>query len=333
MRVAIGLIDVPHAAQSLDHIGLGVRLPRVDHVINRLGPAKVRVRLHSLFGRNPAFVIGVGEKRLVAKVLAQQAELPQVVGDVLADVGDRAIRADDNLGVLIKIALGNLGAGPGHHPAALVLALALEVEHAGLLQLLEGRLPELQVQNLALAGQKIVLYAQAQHGFQVPPQDRGRNQLGNRGRFVAAVLDLVQRGVAQLLARLIFFIRAARVPLRGLRIELPAVVIEGASLVLGVGCAAFAFLDERTHLGDGFAFQVQESHHHIGHLHAGVVDIVLHIDLLSGGAQQADEGVAQNGVAQVADVRGLVGIDAGVLDQGMDLHAGFAQLFYDFRRL
>jgi hypothetical protein len=62
---------------------------------------------------------------------------------------------------------------------------------------------------------------------------------------------------------------------------------------------------------------MQEADHHIGHLHAGVVDVVLHVDFLPGGAQQADEGVAENGVAQVADVRGLVGIDAGVLDKRM----------------
>ena len=67
-----------------------------------------------------------------------------------------------------------------------------------------------------------------------------------------------------------------------------------------------------------FAFEVQEADDHVGHLHAGVVDVVLHIDLLAGGAQQAHEGVAQNGVAQMADVRGLVGIDAGVLHQRMD---------------
>ena len=60
---------------------------------------------------------------------------------------------------------------------------------------------------------------------------------------------------------------------------------------------------------------MQEADHHIGHLHAGVVDVVLHVDFLPGGAQQADKRVAQNCVAQVADVRGLVGIDAGVLDQ------------------
>ena len=63
-----------------------------------------------------------------------------------------------------------------------------------------------------------------------------------------------------------------------------------------------------------------EAHHHVGHLHAGVVDVVLHLDALAARAQHAHEGVAQRGVAQVADVRRLVGIDVGVLDD--DLLAG-----------
>ena len=111
-----------------------------------------------------------------------------------------------------SVAFGRLGsdclrvAGPRHHPAALVLALVFEVEHAGLLQLLEGRFPEFEVQNFALAGQEIVLDVEAQHGFKMAAQDGGRDQFGNFGGFVAAVLDLVQRVVAQLLARGLFFV-------------------------------------------------------------------------------------------------------------------------------
>ena len=64
---------------------------------------------------------------------------------------------------------------------------------------------------------------------------------------------------------------------------------------------------------------MNESDHHVGHLDAGVVDVVLNVDGVSGGAQQANESVAQDGVAQVPDMRGLVGIDAGVLDQDLAL--------------
>ena len=69
---------------------------------------------------------------------------------------------------------------------------------------------------------------------------------------------------------------------------------------------------------------MQKADDDIGNLHAGVVDVVLDVDFLSGGAEQADEGVAEDGVAQVADVRGLVGIDAGVFDEGVN-PAGFGR--------
>ena len=62
----------------------------------------------------------------------------------------------------------------------------------------------------------------------------------------------------------------------------------------------------RLHVGGGFVLQVVEAHHHVGHLHAGVVDVVLHFDAVAAGAQHAHESVAQRGVAQMADVRRLV---------------------------
>ena len=164
------------------------------------------------------------------------------------------------------------------------------------------------MQNLALAGKKIIFDVQPQHGFQMPPQDRRRNQLRNFSSLVAAVLDLVQRGVAQFLPRLVLLVSPARVPLRGLCIKVPTVVVDSLILLL-------EFIQQQTRVGQRFAFEMQKSHHHIGHLNAGIVDVVLHIHLLPGGAQQADKRVTQNRVAQVANVRGLVGIDAGVLHQ------------------
>ena len=69
-----------------------------------------------------------------------------------------------------------------------------------------------------------------------------------------------------------------------------------------------------------FAFEMHEADDDIGDLHAGVVDVVLDADGLVAGleavrAEQAGEGVAEDGIAQVADVRGFVGVDAGVLDE------------------
>ena len=67
-------------------------------------------------GRDPAAVVGLDlavvlVEGLVAEVLAgEQAELPEVVGDVLADVGDGAVGADDDLGVFV----GEAGVGDGY---------------------------------------------------------------------------------------------------------------------------------------------------------------------------------------------------------------------------
>ena len=97
----------------------------------------------------------------VIEILAQQAEFPKLIGDVLADIGDGAVGADDHFAVVgILVGLLLEGAG-GHHPAAFVLAFGFEINGLALLQLLEGGLPKLQVQDLALARQHIVVDAQA----------------------------------------------------------------------------------------------------------------------------------------------------------------------------
>ncbi len=95
------------------------------------------------------------------------------------------------------------------------------------------------------------------------------------------------------------------VPLRDAGVEVPAVVIKAR--------LAGELLD----FGARFLLQMQKSDDHVGDLDAGVVDVVLDIHFPAGKAQQADKGVAENGVAQMADVRGFVGIDAGVLDQNL----------------
>ena len=96
-----------------------------------------------------------------------------------------------------------------------------------------------------------------------------------------------------------------RVPLRDAGVEIPAVVVEA-----GLAGQSFDF-------GAGLFLDVRETDDHVRDLHAGVVDVVLDIDFPARVTQQADKRVAEDGVAQVADVRGLVGIDAGVLDQNL----------------
>ena len=74
----------------------------------------------------------------------------------------------------------------------------LEVEDALLLQQLEGRLPEMQVQDLALARQEVIFDVEPVHGLQMPAQHRGRDQVRDLGHLVAALLDGMQRFKSQL---------------------------------------------------------------------------------------------------------------------------------------
>ena len=122
--------------------------------------------------------------------------------------------------------------------------------------------------------------------------------------FVAAMLNVMQRLQPELQVLFAFFI-----PLRNAGIKVPAVVVERL--------AVEAIGDQRRNLALPFFLQVQKSHHHVRHLDAGVVDIVLHIHARARGLKQADKRIAQNGIAQMADMSSFVGIDAGVLDQNL----------------
>ena len=70
--------------------------------------------------------------------------------------------------------------------------------------LVKRRVPEMQVQDFALAGQEIVFDVEAVHGFEMAAQDGGRNQLRDLGGFVAAFFDGVQRLGADLQVLLVF---------------------------------------------------------------------------------------------------------------------------------
>ena len=102
--------------------------------------------------------VGVGLERAIVEILAQEAEFPELVGDVLAHVGDGAVGADDHFALFGKA---------GHDPAARVLALGLEVDGLAVLQEFERRGPEFQVKDVAFARQHVVFDVQAEHGRQV----------------------------------------------------------------------------------------------------------------------------------------------------------------------
>ncbi len=123
---------------------------------------------------------------------------------------------------------------------------------------------------------------------------------GDKGGFVAACFDVMQRLQTNLPILLCLPHTSARCGHRD-----PSSNNQSA--------VARELLD----LGAGFFLQVQKADNDVRNLHAGIVDIVLYIHFPAGKTQQANEGVAQDGIAQVADMRGLVGINAGMLNQNL----------------
>ena len=59
---------------------------------------------------------------------------------------------------------------------------------------------------------------------------------------------------------------------------------------------------------------LRESNDNVRDLNPGVVNIILNFDLFAGGVKNAHKGVAQHRVPNVTNVRGLVRVDAGVLN-------------------
>ena len=156
-------------AQSMLHHHLRIGLARINHVVNTLGMAECgRVKIAGRIIGDPIHAsAGVSVKVLVIKITRQQSELPQVIGDILADVGDCAVGADNNFGVRLagifrsrKFSSGDVEAilfrsalsiclrsrfavgGRQHHPAAQVLAGAGQMDRAALLQQCEGNIPK-----------------------------------------------------------------------------------------------------------------------------------------------------------------------------------------------
>src|SRR5215468_1111452 len=224
-----------------------------------------------------------------------------MIGNVFAHVGNGAVGAHDDLGVLIRsFLLARFAAGAAHHPAAFVLPFRLQVDHALLLKLGKSQLPEMQMKNLTFLGKEIVMDIQPLHGLEMTANDGVRDQAADLGGFIAALLNIMQGLESQFQTVVILLI-----PLRHPGIKVPAVVIKGR---IGGG-------DEFFNLSLPFFLQIQETYHYVRHLHAGIIDVVLNVHMSVEIGQKVNKGVAQNGVTKVTDVSSLVGVNAGVFDQ------------------
>ncbi len=145
--------------------------------------------------------------------------------------------------------------------------------------------------------EQVVVDVQPGHRDEVTPDDRVGDHRAHLRARIAAVLDRVQRRLADVQARLV-----GLVPLGDARVQVPAVVVE---LLAG---------RERSDLVEPPGLEALEPDDDVGDLHAGVVDVVLDLDRRAQEPQQPPDGVAEDRIAQVADVGGLVRIDRGVLD-------------------
>ena len=121
------------------------------------------------------------------EVLVEQSEFPELVGDVLADIGDCAVGSHDDLVVVVA-----LGIDP-HHPAAFVLAFGLKEDRVAGLELFERVVPELQMQDVAFARKQIVADADALHRGEMAVDDRHRDECRHFRGLVSVFFDLLQR--------------------------------------------------------------------------------------------------------------------------------------------
>src|SRR5262249_5163354 len=151
----------------------------------------------------------------ISEILAEKTKFPKLKGNVLADIGDGAVGTHDNFVERVFIVGGGVifffgGAPgrllfPGQDPAARHLAGSSELDGGGFFQLGERRIPEVQVENLALAGEEIVADIEAIHGAEVSGYDGVRDDLSDFGFFTAAFFNGAQGFAAEFRSLFLIF--------------------------------------------------------------------------------------------------------------------------------
>src|SRR5215510_5171880 len=99
MRRSLCLVVVAERTERLLEQLLQVRLANIDHVVCGRGASKMRRRaLGGLGRRGPERgSIELPAEASIEEVATQETEFPELIGDVLADVRDGTVRADDHL--------------------------------------------------------------------------------------------------------------------------------------------------------------------------------------------------------------------------------------------
>jgi len=163
--------------------------------------------------------------------------------------------------------------------------------------------PELQVQNLALACEKIIADVESLHRREVARDNLRRDIFGDLRRRVVSLLDQVQSLSANLKPGSILL-----VPGSNPGIEIPAIVIE-----------TIAALSDHTpgyrpNIVKRAILKVEKAYHHIRNLNSGIVNVVMDLDRLADRLQNSGRRITKHCVANVTDVRGLVRVDRGMFD-------------------
>src|SRR5690349_130398 len=100
MMVVLRLLYVAQPTDGLNHIVLWVALARIDHVVNRMHTAEMRMIGFTGLRRDPNLMpFGIAVEPAISEVFPQQPELPQVIRNVLADIGHGTVGTHNHLGV------------------------------------------------------------------------------------------------------------------------------------------------------------------------------------------------------------------------------------------
>src|SRR5262245_50956094 len=100
-------LRVPDGYQCLLEQLLKVRLSNVDHVVHVRRTAVARVVGKAICaGGRPQRTIRSFREDTILKITSQQPELPELIGDVLADVSDDPIGPYDDFFSLLDVVLG-----------------------------------------------------------------------------------------------------------------------------------------------------------------------------------------------------------------------------------
>src|SRR6266481_7198584 len=166
----------------------------------------------------------------------------------------------------------------------------------------------MQMQNFRFAREQIVTDTQTFHRVE-DLLDVARGYIVSQlSDGIVSCFDGMQDFNAQLKTIRIWLTCAAAFPIEGANpcVEVPAVIIKRDSR--GKGTV------KRLDVGERQPFDVHKAHHDISDLDSRVVNVVLDFDAISCRLKYPYKRIAEHSIADVPDVRGLVGIDAGVLD-------------------